>query len=329
MTAKQFKVVIPVAGEGTRLRPHTYTTPKALIPVAGKPIISHILDPLIELEPEEIIFVIGHLGDKVKKFIEENYGFKASFVHQDRLLGLGYAIYLALKDMNNTPLLVILGDTIAKMDLAGFVNQKGNKIGIKKVDDPRRFGIAITEKKKILAFEEKPGNPRSDLAIIGVYYFEKSSSLKTQLNKLVKLGKKTSGEIQLTDALEFMLKAGIQFNPFTVDGWFDCGTRETLLETNKVLLSEASEVVDYPGSVIIPPVYISPDAEIEESVIGPYVSISERAKVRRSIIKDSIIGCEARVEHSLLDYSLIGERAVVEGTYRKLDAGDSSRIGRS
>jgi glucose-1-phosphate thymidylyltransferase len=324
---KALKVIIPVAGEGTRLRPHTFTTPKSLIPVAGKPILAHILDPLMPLDPDEVVFVLGHLGDQIMAFVKRNYDFRSSFVQQNDLLGLGFAIHLALKEIDRSPILVILGDTIAKMDFTRLTSKGGNIVGLKKVADPRRFGTAIVEKGRIIAFEEKPRNPKSDLAIVGVYYFEDSSILKSHLDKLIGLGKKTSGEIQLTDALEFMIKDGHEFRPVDVDGWFDCGKRETILETNRVLLSDFSEVGDYPGSVIIPPVYISPTAKIEESVIGPYVSISDKASIRRSIIRDSVVGKRASIEFSLLDASLIGDKAIVKGTYSRLNVGESSEFG--
>ena len=173
----------------------------------------------------------------------------------------------------------------------------------------------------------KPEHPQSDLAVIGVYYFEDSDVLKKQLNKVVNLGKKTGGEIQLTDALEYMIRDGHSFKPVVGEGWYDCGKRETLLETNRVLLSESSEVDDYPGSVIVPPVHISPQAVVEESIIGPYVSIADNAKIHRSIIKDSIICEGASIEYSLLDESIIGSQAVVKGTYSRLNVGELSEIG--
>ncbi len=324
---KGLRVIIPVAGVGTRLQPHTHTVPKPLIPVAGKPILAHILDPLIGLNPEEILFVVGHLSGQIKDYISKNYNIPVRYVQQNELLGLGFAILLALRELDDGPIMVVLGDTIAKAGFEKVFKKKGNCIGLKEVDDPRRFGVAVVENDKIIAFEEKPKHPRSNLAIIGLYYFENSDILKKHLEKLVELDKKTGGEIQLTDALEFMIKAGQTFRPCMVDGWYDCGKRETLLETNRVLLDESSEVDDYPGSVIIPPVHISPSAVIEESVIGPYVSISEEARVHRSIIKDSIICKDAIVEFCLLDSSIIGEKAEIRGTYSHLNIGDSSEAG--
>ncbi|UCD95296.1 MAG: NTP transferase domain-containing protein [Candidatus Zixiibacteriota bacterium] len=321
------KVIIPVAGAGTRLWPHTFTVPKSLICVAGKPILSHILDPLIGLKPEEIVFVIGHLGEQIVDFVRKNYALKSRFVEQSDLLGLGFAVHLALEKMDSGPVMVILGDTIARMNFEQFISNSGNTIGLKEVKDPRRFGVAVVDDEKVLALQEKPEHPKSNLAVVGVYYFEDSDVLKKHLDKVIILGKKTGGEIQLTDALEYMIRDGHAFKPVLVDGWYDCGKRETLLETNRILLSESSEVSNYPGSVIVPPVYIAPRAVVEESIIGPYVSIADNAKIHRSIIKDSIICDGASIEYSLLDESIIGQKAVVRGTYSRLNVGELSDIG--
>jgi len=324
---KNLRVIIPVAGIGSRLRPHTHTVPKPLIPVAGKPVLGHVIDPILELEPEEFTFVIGHMGDQIADYVRDKYNVKSSFVEQTDLLGLGYAVYLALRDSDNTPVLIALGDTIARTNFSEFISGGGNIIALSEVENPDRFGVALVEGDKITAFEEKQENAISNLALIGLYYFEEPEMLKKQLEKLIRSGKKTSGEIQLTDALEFMIRDGVKFRPFLVNGWYDCGERVSMLETNRSLLSESSEVADYPGSVIIPPVYISPSAIIEESVIGPFVSISDNAKIHRSVIRDSIICDGAAVEFCLLDSSLIGEQAVVRGTYCRLNVGDSSEFG--
>lgn len=324
---RDFRVIIPVAGIGTRLWPHTFTVPKALISVAGKPILSHIVDPLVELKPREVIFVIGHLGGQIVDFVNNHYRFKSTFVEQSALLGLGFAVNLALNHLDNSPVLVVLGDTIAKTDFERFISDGGNVIGLKKVKDPQRFGVAVVENGSIMALEEKPKHPKSDLAVIGLYYFESANVLKKHLEKVISLGKKTGGEIQLTDAMEFMIREGHTFKACIVDEWFDCGERETLLETNRALLSESSEVANYPGSVIVPPVHIAPSATVEESIIGPYVSISDKAEIYRSIIRDSIICEGASVEFSMLNESLIGYRAVVHGTYSHLNVGNSSEIG--
>ncbi|MEW5923602.1 MAG: sugar phosphate nucleotidyltransferase [Candidatus Zixiibacteriota bacterium] len=324
---KNLKIIIPVAGVGTRLQPHTFTVPKPLISVAGQPILAHIIQPLLELKPEEVIFVIGHLGHKIVDYVRSAYDFKAKFVEQSELLGLGFAVHLALQDLSNGPILVVLGDTIAKTDFKAFINHGDNVIGLQKVEDPRRFGVAVVEDERIIALEEKPQKPRSDLAVIGLYYFQKSDVLKKYLEKVIALGKKTGGEVQLTDAMEFMAKDGHVIKPFLVDDWYDCGKRETLLSTNKRLLNESSEVNNHPGSIIIPPVHIASSAILEDSIIGPFVSIAEDAQIFRSIIRDSVICDKAIVEDSLLESSLIGEGARIKGIYNRLNVGGSSEVG--
>lgn len=319
------KIVIPVAGVGTRLRPHTYTIPKPLIPVAGKEMLAHVVDPLVELDPEEIIFVVGYLGDQIVDFVSQNYDLKATFVEQKELLGLGFAVDIALRDMTPGPLLIVLGDTIARTDFSDLISQ-GDAIGLKKVRDPRRFGIAVIENNRIVEFEEKPAEPRSDLALIGLYYFEDSSVLKKHVTRLVESGKTTRGEIQLTDALDLMVRDSITFRPFEVEGWYDCGKKETLLSTNRELLNHSSEANNMPGSVIIPPVYIAPSAKIEDSVIGPHASIMDDVEITHSIIRDSIVSKGAKVQKALLDQSLVGENAIVSGKFHSVNAGDSTEL---
>ncbi len=309
------------------MRPHTYSIPKPLLPVAGKPVLAHVIDPLIPLEPEEVIFVIGHLGIQIVDYIRANYSFNAAFVEQEHLLGLGYAIHLAMEQVDGDSVLVILGDTIAKTDFPSFINHGGNVIGLKEVGDPRRFGVAMIQDDKVVSVEEKPRKPKSNLALVGLYYFEDSRVLKAQLAKLVSIGKRTSGEIQFTDALQFMIQEGEKFKPYLVDGWYDCGKLETFLETNRRLLDLAPRDLEYPGSVIIPPVSIAASAVIEESIIGPYVSVLEDARVKRSIVRDSIIGNQAVVEVSLLEASLIGEKSVIRGKHGRLNIAGTTEFG--
>ncbi len=321
------KVIIPVAGVGTRMRPHTYSIPKPLLPVAGKPVLAHVIDPLLPLAPDEVIFVIGHLGIQVVDYIQSIYTFKATFVEQEHLLGLGYAIHLAMERVTQGPVMIVLGDTIVRTDIPAFARDGGNMVGLKEVTDPRRFGVAVVEDSHIVSLEEKPKKPKSNLALVGLYYFEQIESLKAQLARLVSLGKKTSGEIQLTDALQFMIQEGAVLKPYLVDGWYDCGKLETFLETNRRLLELIAPPTEYPGSIIIPPVSIAPSAVIEESIVGPYVSISEDARVKRSIVRDSIIGSRAVVEVSLLEASLIGEKTAVRGKHGRLNIAGSTEFG--
>jgi glucose-1-phosphate thymidylyltransferase len=322
------KVIIPVAGIGTRLKPHTNTSPKALLPVAGKPILGHILDEVKRLIPEEVIFVIGFMGEKIKKYVKEKYSFPAVFVEQEELKGLGYAIYLASQKLKkNDKVLIILGDTIFKVDMRKLQKAGMNVIATKAVDDPKRFGIVELKQGKVGKLVEKPEKPTSNLAIVGIYYIEDTELLKSSLKEVMEKNIRTKDEYQLTDALQIMLDKKAIFSHYNIEGWYDCGKPETLLETNQYLLSKIKRVPKFPGSVIIPPVYISSQAKIKNSVIGPFVSVAEKAYIANSIIKNSIIGEGAGINNVILESSLVGNCALVQGTYKKLNVGESSEIG--
>ncbi|MBD3403742.1 NTP transferase domain-containing protein [candidate division GN15 bacterium] len=320
------KVIIPVAGEGTRLRPHTYATPKPLLMVAGKPILAHVLDPVVPLNPTEVIFVVGYRGEQIRQFVTDNYSFKATFVQQDELLGLGFATNMAMEHVEGGPLLIVLGDTIVQCDLEQFRQAGDFVLGLRQVEDPRRFGIAELQDGAVTRLVEKPENPPTNLAVIGVYYFADAKPLKGALAAHVKSGKTVRGEIQLTDALEMLIRDGHRCEPFEVQGWYDCGKKETLLETNRALLDLMSDTPTIPGATIVPPVNLGENLTLDNATIGPHVSIDDGAVLRNVIVKDSIIGREAQVEHSELAGSLIGNKAVVKRARGQLNVGDSSEI---
>jgi glucose-1-phosphate thymidylyltransferase len=320
------KVIIPVAGVGSRLRPHTYSTSKVLLHVAGRPILSHVLEPVMKLNPEEIIFVIGFKGEDVQKYIESRYTFKARFVRQEQLLGLGYALNLALKEMADGPLLILLGDTIVEIDLEKFVSAGDNVLALKGVDDPHRFGIAEIQNGFVTGLEEKPSDPKTNMAIVGLYYFKDSGPLRAALDAHVQSGKMTRGEIQFTDALQAMIRSGTRFLPYEAGEWLDCGKKETLLSTNRHLLSTKQQTSKIEGSVIIPPVLVAEGATIKNSVLGPYVSVSEGAVVENSVISDSIVGPHAKVTQAVLEQSLVGYHVTINGSAKRVNVGDSSEI---
>jgi len=323
------KVVIPAAGAGTRLRPHTHTTPKTLVRVAGKPILGHVLDGLSTLQIEELIVVVGYMGDKIRDFIHENYDLKVTFVEQPERLGLGYAISLTKEAVGNSPLFITLDDTIIEFDLHGMLENGYSAIGVKEVDDPRRFGVVELKDGFIEHLVEKPDIPPSNLAIVGVYFIRNSPLLFECLDEIIRKGIKVRGEYQLTDALQMMIERGERIRAFPIDGWFDCGKPETLLATNRHLLEKQGDEYDVPGSIIIPPVFIGSATRIERSIIGPYVSIAEGCFISNSILRDSIINENARVSDVLLDGSLIGANATVSGRPYNLNVGDSSEVNLS
>lgn len=319
-------VIIPVAGVGSRLRPHTFTTPKALLHVAGRPILSHILDVILPINPDLITFVVGFRGDDIRSWVTDTYHFKSRFVEQDQLLGLGYAIDLALRDIPGGPLLVLLGDTIVECDIKAFLGAGKNVLGLRQVADPHRFGIAVVENGYIVELEEKPAQPKTNLAVIGLYYFDDAARLKKTLADHLSSGKTTRGEIQFTDALQMMIAGGEPFAPFEVSGWFDCGKKETVLETNRHLLDRMASAAPVDGSVLIPPVFIGEQAVVRNCVLGPYVSISGGAVVEAAVLRNSIVGPHARVSHVVLEDSLVGHHVNIKGAGKRLNVGDSSEI---
>ncbi|MGQ9627344.1 MAG: sugar phosphate nucleotidyltransferase [Anaerolineae bacterium] len=341
------KVIIPLAGFGTRLRPHTYTKPKPLVNVAGKPILGHILDKLEGIDVKEIIFIVGYMGEQIKAYVTETYDFPARYIEQKELLGQAHAIWLAREHVKE-PVLIIFVDTIFEANLKALydLNSDG-AIYVKEVEDPRRFGVVTLEGGFIRRFVEKPRVPTSNLAVIGVYYLRNAELLFECIDELIAREIQTKGEYFLADALQLMVDRGARLNALTVDVWEDCGTPDSLLQTNRYLLRQGiSNGRETEGSIIIPPVYIADSAEITNSIIGPYVhvgpkcvltssivgpdvSLARESQVINSIIKDSIVNEGSLIEEAMLSASLIGQFAHVRGTFERLNVGDSSVIDSS
>lgn len=326
------KAIIPVAGAGAKLRPHTYTQPKALIPIAGKTILSFIVDQLHEAGINEFIFIIGYLGEKIRDYA--NFAFphvKCHFVQQDERCGTGHAIELAKSLVGDDEVFVALGDTICEYDVKEMINSPYNMLGVKKVEDPRQFGVAeINEKGFIEHVVEKPSIPKSNMALVGLYKIKETAFMFGCLQHLFAKDIKTNGEYNLTDALDFMIKRGASFKAFKVRDWYDCGKKNTLLECNAILLRKSGGNVksnhEYKGNIIIPPVSIAPNCTISESIIGPHVAIGANTKIVKSIVRESIIGSYTNLFDVVLDSSLIGSDASVKGLSRSLNIGDNTEI---
>ncbi len=318
--------VIPVAGAGTRLKPHTFTTPKALLEVAGRPILAHILDQVAGAEPSKVVLVVGPgpQGERIVQFARRGT-LPIESVVQSEPLGLGHAVAQARERVGEAPLLIVLGDTIALAPLKEFT-AGGSSVGVREVSDPRRFGVAIVREGRITRLVEKPEQPESNLAIVGLYYLKNAPLLFRCLAALEGEGKRTRGELQLTDALQRMIEQGEDLRPFPVQAWYDCGKTDTLLETNRALLDLQAGPVSRPGVVCLPPVAIDPSADVLHAVIGPHTSIGPGARVRRAVVRNSIISQGATVEDALLDLSVVGENAVARGAYQRLNVGDSSEV---
>lgn len=326
MNKSEFTAVVPVAGAGTRLRPHTHTYPKVLLTVGDKPILGHILDEISAAGIKKICLVTGYLGDKIKEYVNRSYpGLKISYVEQPEPKGLGHAIWLTRRAVTG-PVMVMLGDTIISADLGKFLKSKDDCIAVKEVADPRRFGVVEVKGGYISGMMEKPEHPKSKLAIVGIYSFHNSSVLYNSLEKIVDSGQTTKGEIQFTDALAALVKGGHKLKPIAIDGWYDCGKPETLLETNRYILDSKKFSPKAKNSLIIPPVYISPTAHVENSIVGPYVSIGDGARIDSSMISDSIVNEKASILNINLSGSLIGPSATIVGRKDQLNVGENSEI---
>lgn len=321
------RAIIPAAGFGKRLKPHTYSQPKVLLNVGGKPILGHILDRLLSEKISKATLILGYLGEQIKDYVTNNYpDIQADFVFQEEMLGLGHAIYTAAPTFDDEELFIILGDTVFDVDLESVFTKRTTSLGVKEVTDPRRFGVALLENGVIKKLIEKPKAPVSNLALVGLYYVANSKLLAESLEELIAKDIRTNNEYQLTDALQLMIDKGERVTTFPVEGWYDCGKPETLLSTNQFLLSQNGKPPERENVVVIPPVFIAENAEVKNSVVGPFTTISQNCVIEDSIIKNSIIGSEAKVFASILENSIIGSNAVVRGTYKKINAGDSSEL---
>jgi len=325
------KAIIPMAGFGTRLRPHTYTKPKPLINVAGKPVLGHILDKLVGLEIEEFLFIVGYLGEQIEAYVRETYDFPARFVEQKALLGQAHALWLA-REYVDGPVLILFVDTLFEADLSGLTDEPADGIVyVKEVEDPRRFGVVVPDAEGFITrFIEKPDTLENRLAVIGLYYLKDGPWLMRAIQTLMDREIKTKGEYYLADALQLMVDEGARLRVETVEVWEDCGKPETVLQTNRYLLDNGhdnSDQVRGENSVFIPPVHVDPTATIINSIIGPYATIAAHCRVENSIIRNSIIDQGAEIRDAMLDQSLVGKGAVVTGRYRQFNVGDSSIVG--
>lgn len=321
------RAIIPVAGVGSRLRPHTYAIPKVLLNVAGKPILDHIMDKIQDEGIHAATIIVGHMGDMIREHLTKTYPkFTLDFVDQEERHGLGHAIYLAKHTINEEPILIILGDTVFDVDLGPVVRSSTSALGVKTVDNPRRFGVAETVNGYISKLIEKPEHPTTNLAIVGLYYITNPQLLISCLDEMVEKDVRTKGEYQLTDALQMMLDRGEKMVTFMVEGWYDCGKPETLLSTNRALLEKKSTSRKIDGVVINEPVYIAPTANLRNCIVGPFTTIGANAVIGDSVIRNSIISEDAQVHKALLDNSIVGNSAVVRGNYKRVNVGGSSEI---
>jgi glucose-1-phosphate thymidylyltransferase len=327
------KVVLPLAGLGTRLRPLTHTRPKPLVHVAGKPMLAHVLDSLEGLEVEELIFIVGHLGQQIQHYVQTAYPqYKTRYLEQKELRGQSPAIYLA-KDYVAEDMLVIFADTIYKADLPNLSRLGGDGVlHYQAVSDPSRFGVMVLDETgNVTRLVEKPQTPVSNLAVVGVYYFQNALWLFDAIGRQLDEPCQTAGEYYLADAITLMLQQGAKFRAQEIGLWEDCGTISDLLQSNRRLLAAQPgpvwlEKADLIDSFIVPPVYFGPGVRLERSIVGPYVSIEAGAIIKDAILRDCIIHEQTVVQNCTLTNSVLGQQARVTNTFKPLILEDKGEV---
>ncbi len=303
-----YTAIIPVAGKGVRLLPYTAHCPKTMLSVAGKPIIAHILRQIEECGIKKVVFIVGYEKEILIEYIRTHYPhLEVAFVEQTEQKGLGHAIYMA-KEVVKGPCFIVLGDTIIDGDLRPLVTCGRNAVGVKAVEDPRRFGVVQLKDGMICGLEEKPSHPKSNLALIGAYSLLDSAQLFSCIEEVISSGKMVKNEIQLTDALACLLRRGAEIIPIQMKDWFDCGTIEIMLQTNRTLLDRYPQVPTdiQPGVEIISPCWIDKNAVLKNCKLGPYVSVAEGSVLENCTLQDAIVSNNTHIadktaEHIILD----------------------------
>jgi len=326
------KVVLPVAGKGTRLRPHTHTKAKSLVQVAGKTVLEHIIERLLTVDAEEFIFITDENGQQVADFMDYKFPqLKCSYLVQRERLGPAHAVALAAPQVHaGDDLLVVFNDTIFVTDLTQIPELCADADGLiysKEVEDYQRFGVNVMRDNFIVDMVEKPDTPISRLAQVGLYYLKDGNGFIKAIEETITAGDTVKGEYYLPSVFMRMIGNGTKFKAPEIDAWLDCGKPETLLETNRYLLKGRhhvhGEVID---SVLIEPVHIGRGAVVKNSIIGPNVSIAVGCVVENSVICDSILNAENRVSNLILEESLLGDSVTLTGSPRKMNIGDHSLI---
>ena len=330
-------IIVPMAGRGSRLRPHTLTVPKPLLPVGGKPIVERLVEDIVAMsaEPvEEIAFVIGDFGAETEAQLlamAERLGAKGHICHQDEPLGTAHAILCGSACLTG-PVVVAFADTLFRADFTINPDADG-VLFVKQVEDPSEFGVVVTDAQGAIEdYIEKPADFVSDLAMIGIYAFKDGARLKDELQKLIDHNVIKGGEYQLPDALRNMTQSGMQFEPGRVSEWMDCGNKVATVDTNQRILDLTSDQIHVPDSVqlidsvILPPCYIGENVRIERSIIGPHVSIGGGTTIADSRVQNSLIQNHATIENKVISDSMIGNHAQLKGRSQDISLGDYNVI---
>jgi glucose-1-phosphate thymidylyltransferase len=321
------KVIIPLAGLGKRMRPHTWSKPKPLLNVAGKPILGHVLDKFKPLGVEEVILIVGWLGDQINEYVQDNYAFRTHYVVQHELKGQAHALYLA-KEYLSGPCIIVFVDTLFEVDLSGLEQRPvDGVIYVQTVEDPRRFGVVVEEQGRIVRLIEKPDGFEHRKAVIGLYYIKDGAALADAIEYVLTHDIQTKGEYYLANALQVMIDRGARFVSEPVSAWEDCGEPETLLHTNRYLLEHGcAQEATVQNAVLVPPVYIAPTAVVENAIIGPYVTVGDKVSISDSIVRDAIIDAGSTIENIALEHSLVGRNVTLKGSFNRVNIGDNDLI---
>jgi len=335
MTNNTLKVVIPMAGLGTRLRPHTWSKPKQLVSVAGKAVLDHVLDTLGTLPNSmdiELVNIVGYLGEQIEDYIQEHYpNMKSHYVVQENPRGQSHAVQLAREYLHG-PMLIVFADTLIETDLSFLLEEQAEAVAwVKQVPDPRRFGVAVIgEDGWVTQLIEKPAEMDNNLAVVGFYFFKQAEDLLKAIDEQMARDLKLKGEFFLADAINIMLENKLKMRTQKVDVWLDAGTPEAILETNRYLLEHgldnSAKIENCNGVVINPPVFIHPSAQVSGSIIGPHVSLGAGCTVENSIIQNSILEDEAQASGVILEASLVGRRAQLRRRAGTINAGDNTVV---
>ena len=326
------KIILPVAGKGTRLRPHTHTRAKSLVHVAGLTVLEHIISRLLPLQAEEFVFITDENGGQIQEFMQKKFpSLPCTYIVQKERLGPAHAVALAAERVNpGDDLLVVFNDTIFVTDLLRIKDLCADCDGLiysKEVEDYQRFGVNVLKDDYIVDMVEKPDTPISRLAQVGLYYLKDGKRLMDYLDKTIQAGDTVKGEYYLPAVFMRMIHDGMKFRAPEIDAWLDCGKPETLLETNRFLLKERHHTHgDVVNSVILAPVHIDHGAVIRNSIIGPNVSVAAGCVIEESIIRDSIINLNSEVRDIVLDGALLGDSVRLIGSPGHMNIGDHSLI---
>ena len=326
------KIVLPVAGKGTRLRPHTHTKAKSLVHVAGKTVLEHIVSRLAPLQAEEYIFITDENGGQIERFMAETFpALSCSYIVQKERLGPAHAVALAAPRLRpGDDVLVVFNDTIFVTDLNRLKELCGDCDGLiysKEVEDYQRFGVNVLRGDYIVDMVEKPDTPISRLAQVGLYYLKDGARFMDYLHKTIAAGETVKGEYYLPAVFMNMIGDGLKFRAPEIDAWLDCGKPETLLETNRYLLKGRHHCHgEADNTVLIEPVHIGRGAVVRNSVIGPNVSVAAGCHIEGSVIRDSIINTDSQVRSMVLCESILGDAVALLGNPRRMNIGDHSLI---